>query len=193
MNGALTVGLACIVTVFPNVDRAPRTLSSGPCAAPYAGDPADGSGTGADERCRAEIDVMVGDMLDWIADHTDYDVAAMRDRAPAVSFVETGERIDCEGEELVVEEGLHAVYDHSTRRIRLVLPWNAGDTFDRSALLHEIVHDVQLGSRHWYCPEETEWEAYKLQHTWLAEQGVESGFDWLHVYFLSRCPRDMHP
>jgi len=38
-----------------------------------------------------------------------------------------------------------------------------------------------------------EWEAYKLQEAWLAEQGLASGFDWPQIFLLSRCPWDVHP
>lgn len=146
-----------------------------------------------DETRREGIDALVDRLLRWIGEHTEYEVASTRESPPTVTFVEVGESIECSGEEVVVEEGPHAIYDRSTRRVHIVSPWNALDTVDQSVLLHELVHDVQFDSRHWYCPEATEWEAYRLQDAWLAEHELESGFDWMHVYFLSRCPRDMHP
>ena len=79
------------------------------------------------------------------------------------------------------------------RRIHLVRPWDASNTKDRSRLLHELIHDVQYINRGWTCKEEPEWEAYKLQEAWLAAQGVASEFDWLHIFMLSRCPRDIRP
>jgi hypothetical protein len=60
-------------------------------------------------------------------------------------------------------------------------------------LLHELIHHVQLANRDYECLEQPEWEAYQLQEAFLAEHGIASGFDWLQIYFLSQCPRDIHP
>lgn len=60
-------------------------------------------------------------------------------------------------------------------------------------LLHDLVHFVQFLNRGYECPQAADWEAYQLQAQWLEARGVEPGFDWLHVYFMSRCPHDVHP
>lgn len=195
MGNSLTIGLVCMATLAQGVDRPPRTPSAEPCEEPAfrSTNVSAEARTDTDKPCGEEIEELIDNLLDWIADHTDYDVAPMHDVPPAVTFVEAGDHFECEGEELIVDDDLQAIYDRSTRHVRIVLPWSISEPFDRSILLHEIVHDVQLNSRHWYCPEETEWEAYKLQDAWLSEHGFDSDFDWLHVYFLSRCPRDFHP
>ncbi len=71
----------------------------------------------------------------------------------------------------------------------MALPWRDSDVRDVSTLLH----DIQFSSHPWPCQCQAEWEAYKLQEAWLAEQGPSSGFDWPQIFLLSRCPRDVHP
>ncbi len=136
---------------------------------------------------------LVERLIRWIGAETDYDIAATLAEPPAIQYCHTGEIIAYEGREVLIDETLRAAYDVTARRIYLVLPWDADAVFDRSVLLHELVHDIQLRNRDWPCTGAPEWEAYKLQEKWLLPQGVEHDFDWLHIYFQSRCPRDIHP
>ena len=136
---------------------------------------------------------LVDTLLDWIAAQTDYDVSAVRADPPAITFCETGDLIEYEDIAVHVGSGLHGLYDDIARRIVLVRPWSAEEPRDRALLLHELTHRVQLANRAWDCPQAPEWEAYKLQAAYLAQHGIDAGFDWLHIYMLSRCPRDIHP
>lgn len=195
MGITLTIGTICIAALTQGVDRPLRAPSESErteqtLQSTYA---SAGTPVEAGNRSGERIEQLVDSLLDWVAAHSTYDVAPMHDVPPAVIFIEAGDKFECEGEDVIVEDGVHAVYDHSTRQIRIVLPWDILKSYDQSILLHEIVHDVQLNSRYWFCPAETEWEAYQLQDEWLKEHDSVSGFDWLHVYFLSRCPRDFHP
>ncbi len=145
----------------------------------------------------APLPELATDQLDklirWIGAHTDYDISASLADPPTVSLCRTGETILYEGLGVVVDEGIRAAYDTKRRHIFLVAPWSANDAMDVSRLLHELVHDVQFLNRGWDCPQETEWDAYKLQEAWLAERGIDPGFDWLWIYFHARCPQDIHP
>ncbi|MBN2906338.1 MAG: hypothetical protein JXJ18_06500 [Rhodobacteraceae bacterium] len=136
---------------------------------------------------------LVRDLLVWIGQATGYDVADSLASPPQIGFCQTGDWVDYEQTRVLVEEHLRAVYDWPNRRVLLVAPWAPDDPRDVSILLHELVHHVQLANRTWECLQAPEWEAYKLQERWLAERGIEAGFDWLQIYFLSRCPRDIHP
>ena len=154
------------------------------------------AGPPPDDGCRAGVPPprdMVTELTHWIGENTNYDISRTLQEPPRVSFCKTGEAIVYEGDEMIVDPRLKAAYDLSERRIFLVLPWDAGDPRDASALLHELIHDIQLLNRDWPCLGAPEWEAYKLQAAWLREQGVESDFDWLHIYMRARCPRDIHP
>jgi hypothetical protein len=132
-------------------------------------------------------------LIDWIDRHTDYDVTETRTDAPEVVFAWSGAQIPYEHGEITVGPSLRAAYDEEHRRIHLVRPWKVAFLRDRSTLLHELIHDVQSRNRSWPCAAKSEWEAYKLQAAWLAEHGVDAGFNWLQIFFLSRCRRDIHP
>jgi hypothetical protein len=148
--------------------------------------------TRAQEACRLP-DGAVGQLLDWIAVKTDYDIERVRIEPPAIESCATGAVIDYAHEATIVDAGIHGLYDFESRHIYLIEPWDYDDLRDRSVLLHELVHAVQLDNREWDCIGAPEWEAYKLQEAWLAEHGLEADFDWLQIYFQSRCPRDVHP
>ncbi len=136
---------------------------------------------------------LLDDLTGWIALHTGYDVSVTYRDPPLITFCDIGDTVTYEGREILVDEALRAAYDARDRHIHIVLPWTADDAFDRSVLLHELIHDVQLRNRDWECIGAPEWEAYKLQDMWLREHGVVHDFNWLVIYMLSRCPRDIHP
>jgi len=136
---------------------------------------------------------LVIQLVTWIGQNTDYDISATLQNPANISFCEAGDIIPYEGEFVTVEISLRGAYDLPNRTIYLVAPWNQFDTYDKSVLLHELIHDVQHINRRWECIQRPEWEAYKLQDQWLVENGSKSGFDWLQIYFLAKCPRDIHP
>ncbi|MGC9368265.1 MAG: DUF6647 family protein [Paracoccaceae bacterium] len=136
---------------------------------------------------------LVEELIRWIGAETDYDIAGALADPPAVLFCLTGEAIDVDREHMLVEENMLGAYDLAQSRVFLVRPWSTDDTRQVSVLLHELVHHVQFRNRDFECKQAAEWEAYQLQAKWLAERRVEPGFDWLHIYFMSRCPRDIHP
>ncbi len=136
---------------------------------------------------------LIDSLLDWVELNTQYDVSQTRNDPPIVDFCTVGELIEYEGQQIIVDSHLNAAFDSQRRRINIVGQWDPHSVRDQSILLHELVHDVQLQNRKWICLQQPEWEAYKLQDAWLQEHGEDSGFDWLYIYFLSRCPRDHHP
>ena len=136
---------------------------------------------------------LIRDLTRWIGTQTDYDITRTLEDPPKISFCRTGEIITYEGRNLLVDPALRAAYYLSARPIYLVLPWNADNASQTSALLHELIHDVQLTNRDWPCIGAPEWQAYKLQERWLLERGIAPEFDWMSIYMWSRCPRDVHP
>lgn len=138
-------------------------------------------------------DTMIRELIAWIGRNSDYDVSHSLNDPPDVSFCATGDIIEYEGEDVIVDEHLKAAYDLKAHRIFLVSPWRISDAMDVSGLLHELFHEVQFRSRDWACIQEPEWEAYKLQEKWLREQGFEPEFDWLRIRLISKCFRDIHP
>ena len=133
---------------------------------------------------------LVIDLLGWIAASTNYDTSS---EPPEITFSQIGDTIPYDSGTAVISDTLHGAYDPLNSRIILVRPWDVADPRDLSVLLHELVHHVQLTNRSYECPQAPEWEAYKLQAAYLTENGIASEFDWLQIYFLSKCPRDIHP
>ena len=136
---------------------------------------------------------LVPGLLHWIARATDYEITNSLANPPSIAFCAKGDVILYESGLITVPHDLRAAYDLVEERILLVRPWDPDNPRDRSALLHELIHHVQLKNRIWECPQAPEWQAYKLQEAWLAEQGIEAEFDWLAIYIRSKCPRDIHP
>lgn len=132
-------------------------------------------------------------LLHWIAKETDYDVTRALADPPTIFFCEVGQRIPYEDHTMVIEPNDQGVYDPVHRRVHLVGAWSESRTRDVGILLHELVHHVQFLNRTWECPNASEWQAYKLHETWLAQQGIAAEFDWLRIHFQSKCPRDIHP
>ena len=136
---------------------------------------------------------QVEQLLRWIGAHTRYDVSLALADPPRITYCSLGMTIDYEDRDLVVERPLVAFYDKKQRHIFLVEPWDPKSPQNLSTLLHELVHDVQHLNRDWPCWGKAEWEAYKLQETWLIEQGEEPQLNWADIFLQSLCPRDVHP
>lgn len=133
---------------------------------------------------------VISDLIGWIAMHTMYDAKGLYYDTPRISFCHVGEVIEYEGMELLVEKELNAAYSLPDRVIHLVEPWSADDPYDRSVLLHEFIHVVQLEARDWPCIGAPELEAYMLQADYLREFGIEPDFDWRSIFLLSICPEN---
>jgi hypothetical protein len=106
----------------------------------------------AAEPVEAVDPALVRDLVNWIAAPTAYDPARTRDDPPEVLGCATGDAIDYEGHEVVVDAGLRAAYGALRRQISLVGPWSADRPEDVARLLHELVHDVQFLNADWPCP-----------------------------------------
>lgn len=129
-------------------------------------------------------------LAEWIAAHSAYPPP---EGAPVILLCRIGETITYEGHPMLVDPDLRAAYDLVNDRIFLVAPWSPDDPMALSTLLHEMVHRAQFAARDWPCPQAAEPEAYRLQEAWLAEQGIDAGFDWFGIYMRARCPPDHHP
>lgn len=157
-----------------------------------------GAGTAAEiapehAGCVQPSDAVVAELLDWIGTASGYDTSRARAEPPTVLFCDEGDALDYPGGATLIEPGEGGVYDYENRVIYLVAPWEPDDPWKRSILLHELVHDVQFLNREWACPNATEEEAYRLQDRWLKEQGTQHDFDWLAIWFWSRCGEGPHP
>jgi hypothetical protein len=129
---------------------------------------------------------------DWIERSGSYSPA--NEPLKRIVFVEAGETILADGRKVTVEDRTRGLYDGETATIYIARPWSPDDPYDRSVLLHELVHHAQVEARHWYCPQAMEWDAYRLQQDFLAERDIEAGFYWPAILLESSCSkRDIHP
>jgi hypothetical protein len=127
----------------------------------------------------------------WLDRHGPY---PPRDDPPRIMLVDPAEALTIGRHATRFGGRLRGLYDSATGTIFLVRPWSAANPRDVGVLLHELVHHRQQTAKHWYCPQEQEWEAYKLQAAWLAEMGIDGGFYWPAILLESSCtPRDIHP
>ena len=135
---------------------------------------------------------LVTGLLQWIDNHSSYDVSDSVRSPPEIVFCTTGTIIKYEGQDMVVDQDLRAAYDLDRRRIYLVRPWNPSNLEHRSVLLHELIHHLQFASRSWDCLQQPEYEAYRLQAAWMSEHGLVPSFDLAQIFVRSRCPASHH-
>lgn len=137
---------------------------------------------------------LQAEMLRWIGDNSPYDVSDLFVQLPTVAFCNHGATYIYKGNPLHFGNRLAGVYDDVAEQICLAKPWDINNKRDQSVLLHELVHFVQFRSKGWFCPQKTEWEAYKLQEAWMKENGLEPNFNWAFILLESSCGvRDRHP
>lgn len=140
---------------------------------------------------RGEILGIVQGLEQWL-DHASPYPARME--IPGIVFVDSDEAHTMRARSGRLGGRLRGIYAATTATIYLVRPWSPRDPRDVSVLLHELVHHRQVTARHWYCDTAQEWDAYKLQERWLAEQGLDAGFYWPAILLEASCtPRDIHP
>lgn len=126
------------------------------------------------------MDGLVGVLLVWIALQIGCEVPAppqVRQVAPAalVEFVYGPSPPD--GASVV------ALYDRRVQTIYLADTWQADSLWDRSTLLHELVHHVQeVTAMPYPCLEAREKLAYRLQAKWLREEnGIADPYSFMGV------------
>lgn len=128
----------------------------------------------------------------WLDAYTDLpqsDVPVAR-----VVLVEPGADVLQDGQMMEVGPTVRGVYDADTATIYLVRQWFGDTAFDRSVLLHEMVHHRQVSAQHWYCPQAMEWDAYLIQEEYLNAHEQTGDFNWAWVLLASSCAvRDHHP
>lgn len=132
-------------------------------------------------------------LLAWIGAHSDLPIAPVMADLPAVRFCDVGEIVPYEAGDIEVHDRLKGAYDAVHNVIYLVGPWTGETELDRSVLLHELVHAAQMRGPPFPCTAAMEWDAYRLQEAYLAERGIDPGFNWFAIHMLSRCPDLVHP
>lgn len=135
---------------------------------------------------------LVVELLEWIENHTNYDISTALAEPAKLGFCKANEEIRYEGRALMLDQRVVALYDSHERRICILRPWSSASVSNVSTLLHELLHDVQHLNKTWPCWGKAEWEAYKLQEQWLIEHGGHPDFNWADILLRTRCRRDIH-
>jgi hypothetical protein len=167
------------------------SLFAAACLAAPAGAEPEIAGERSPYEPRAILDTMEELNL-WLDAYTDLP----RPDAPVgrVQLVRPGAEILYEGQTTRIDDTVRGVYDADTATIYLVRQWHGETAFDRSVLLHEMVHHRQQAAQHWYCPQAMEWDAYQIQEAYLNAHGESGDFNWAWVLLASSCAvRDHHP
>ena len=126
----------------------------------------------------------------WIIAKTGWTVGGV----PAIRFVPPEELVKRYTGGKSTAPHIGALYSHKDDTIYLPDGWNPDNLRDRSALLHELVHHLQMANNvKAACRAEYEWDAYRLQIAWLREKGIEDplkflGINLMAIYVFSCCP-----
>jgi hypothetical protein len=132
---------------------------------------------------------VVTPLIAWIVAKTGWTVH----EAPLIRFIPEAELVKMFTGGKETDFHIHALYADKEHSIYLPDGWRADDLYDRSALLHELVHHLQnLNNVKAACSSEYELQAFELQAAWLREQGVEDplnfmGINAMAIFLLSRC------
>lgn len=141
---------------------------------------------------KSEAIRLVADFQNWIVENSEY--GESKRPLERIVFSAHGETVGYHGRTVKLEGQIRGLYDEATATIYLVKPWTSMNPYDRSVLLHELVHHIQHDAKHWYCPQAQEWDAYKLQDKWLAAHNLSGNFHWASILLESSCAvRDHHP
>jgi hypothetical protein len=129
------------------------------------------------------VDVLVATLSAWIVIQTGLATVA----PPNIVFVEQDRLVQsAAGAGAVGSSQIRALYRQSDRTIFLRSNWDAASLNDRSELVHELVHHFQNAHDLKYgCDAEREELAYKLQMTWLRENGVQDPYEFLELNAFS--------
>lgn len=135
---------------------------------------------------------LIEELEDWLDANTELPRSAIP--LVRVALIAAGDEVSYEGRLTRLEDTVRGLYDEGSATIYLVRPWSGDTAWDRSVLLHELVHHRQAAARHWYCPQAMEWDAYRIQESYLDAHGQTGDFQWGWVLLVSSCAsRDHHP
>lgn len=148
-------------------------------------------GHSSDWRRADTVHALVSTLEDWLDARADW---PRREGPPRVHVVSQWQAAARQGATASFQRGrLRGLYDPERSEILMVRPWDPRNAEHVAILLHELVHHRQA-PQHWYCPAAQELSAYRLQDSWLSEQGLTADVNWVAAVLDAGCtPRDIHP
>lgn len=112
------------------------------------------------------------DLLGWMADETRFDIRALEAEIRIAALAQPA--LDRRGELAVAQADLTvgAAFDRASETVLVPVAFDPSDVYDRSLLLHELVHFAQhrAGANDIVAMER---EAYVLQARYLRAHGLE--------------------
>lgn len=135
---------------------------------------------------------IVPRMIAWLAVKTGWEARA----APALQFVEPAQLAKMYFGNDVAADRIcpTALYSIARHTVYLSTAWNQDNLHDRSVLLHELVHHLQvLDKVKVDCPALYDRQAFHWQAVWLRAQGIRDPYAFLKldefmIYTMTSCP-----
>ena len=125
----------------------------------------------------AIADALAEPMIEWITAKTEL----LSYEHPNIMFV-TAEWMASRLGQSSMMATPEALYGSATRTVYLLEEWSPQNIRDRSVLLHELVHHLQiLNEAAVSCPAQYNRLAYQLQFEWLNEHGISEPFEFLGI------------
>ena len=133
-----------------------------------------------------------GSEFAWLAVKTGWEARA----APALQFVEPAQLAKMYFGNDVAADRIcpTALYSIARHTVYLSTAWNQDNLHDRSVLLHELVHHLQvLDKVKVDCPALYDRQAFHWQAVWLRAQGIRDPYAFLKldefmIYTMTSCP-----
>lgn len=129
------------------------------------------------------------ELMTWIAMQT----GLVAVEPPNIVFVSHDRLVEkAYGDSVSEDPTVAALYDRESMGIFLPDDWDKDDMFQLSALVHELVHHMQLlNNVRPPCSYALEAEAYSVQAKWLKQKGVPDPYRLMGVDAFSILVRSM--
>jgi hypothetical protein len=125
------------------------------------------------------LETIAAALLAWLVSKTGLAVsdAPRLMRVPKYQMVELAY-----GQKPPLLTSVSGLYDPKTSTIYLLDSWDDANLLDRSTLVHELAHHLQVMNKvPTLCFNAYERQAIELQLAWLREQGVEDPYAFLRI------------
>lgn len=152
----------------------------------------DGVASRAAKNTHPVVDRETVVQLDWIAAKTGW----TEKDPPKISFASPAQLNEMYFGKASGSNGrtVRALYERSAQTIHLSNTWSPNNVRDRSFLVHELAHHLQLLNHvKVSCGRAYDIRAYQLQFEWLSEQGIRHpqefvGMDDVVLLSSTQCP-----
>ena len=146
------------------------------------------------------MEALAGELMHWIAGNSRFEIVG--DSLPSIVLLPREQLIRMFDPEAGDDSGedIAGGFETATLTVLLLEGFDPDDLFNRSTLVHELVHFMQVTNgkaQYAACPVALEWGAYLLQieyldqHDYVWPDGLRQQFK-LMGFVRSRCPPGHH-